>query len=437
MTANDNDHRGLLPAGLADLLPPDAAREARAIDLAIERFAAFGYERVKPPLVEFEESLLGGPGAALGPQTFRLMDPVSQRMMGVRPDMTVQVARIAVTRLKHEPRPLRLSYGGNVIRVRGSALKPERQFAQVGTELIGVDSAEADAEAVLLAVDALRAIGVADLTVDLNLPTLVAAVARRAEAAGRARCAACAARSIARTRPPSPRRSARATKATELFVGLLRAAGPAERGIAQLAGLKLPAAGAAEAARLAEVVKLVRAADPDLPLTVDPVEYRGLEYQTGVSFSVFALKGRQELARGGRYSAGYPEDGVSEPATGFTLYMDAVLAASEPRRSGRASTCRWASPWREAAPWQARGYAIVRAVVAARRAAHRSQAAELQPRADRRRRRPSLRPEAPFLRIDSPRLAWGEVLSDVTPLRHRPRGGVFVCEGTRQWPTWQ
>ena len=66
MTANDNDHRGLLPAGLADLLPPDAAREARAIDVAIERFAAFGYERVKPPLVEFEESLLGGPGAGAG-----------------------------------------------------------------------------------------------------------------------------------------------------------------------------------------------------------------------------------------------------------------------------------------------------------------------------------------------------------------------------------
>ena len=143
MTANDNNHRGLLPAGLADLLPPDAAREAHAIGVAIERFAAFGYERVKPPLVEFEESLLGGPGAALASQTFRLMDPVSQRMMGVRPDMTVQVARIAVTRLKHEPRPLRLSYGGNVIRVRGTALKPERQFAQVGSELIGVDSADA------------------------------------------------------------------------------------------------------------------------------------------------------------------------------------------------------------------------------------------------------------------------------------------------------
>lgn len=364
MTANDNDHRGLLPAGLADLLPPDAAREARAIDVAIERFAAFGYERVKPPLVEFEESLLGGPGAALAPQTFRLMDPVSQRMMGVRPDMTVQVARIAVTRLKHEPRPLRLSYGGNVIRVRGGALKPERQFAQVGTELIGVDSAEADAEAVLLAVDALRAIGVAELSVDLNLPTLVAAVGAGLKLP---------ADTLRRVRRALDRKDeggiakalGEAKKAGDMFSGLLRAAGPAQRGITRLTALKLPSAAAAEAARLAEVVKLIHAADEDLPLTLDPVEYRGLEYQTGVSFSVFALKGRHELARGGRYSAGYPEDGVSEPATGFTLYMDAVLQASEAPAARPRLFLPLGTPWSEAQPWQAKGYAIVRGVIAA------------------------------------------------------------------------
>ena len=339
MTSNDNDHRGLLPTGLADLLPPDAAREARAIDVAIERFAAFGYERVKPPLVEFEESLLGGPGAALASQTFRLMDPVSQRMMGVRPDMTVQVARIAVTRLKHEPRPLRLSYGGNVIRVRGSALKPERQFAQVGTELIGVDSAEADAEAVLLAVDTLRAIGVSDLTVDLNLPTLVAAVAAGLNQPGEA---------LNRLRRALDRKDeggiAKATddkKVANLFAGLLRAAGPADKGIAQLAGLALPEAAAAEAARLADVVKLIVAAEPELPLTIDPVEYRGLEYQTGVSFSVFALKGREELARGGRYSAGYPEDGVSEPATGSPSTWTPCWRPPNRRRNGPGSTSGW------------------------------------------------------------------------------------------------
>ena len=364
MSVNDNDHRGLLPAGLGDLLPPDAAREARAIDTAIERFAAWGYERVKPPLVEFEESLLGGPGAALASQTFRLMDPVSQRMMGVRPDMTVQVARIAVTRLKHEPRPLRLSYGGNVIRVRGSALKPERQFAQVGTELIGVDSAEADAEAVLLAVDALRTIGVAELSVDLNLPTLVAAVGSGLRLPGEA---------LRRARRALDRKDesgiAKALgdnkKAADLFVGLLRAAGAAEHGLAALAALRLPAAAAAEAARLDEVVKLLRAADPDLPMTIDPVDYRGLEYQTGVSFSAFALAGRQELARGGRYSAGYPEDGVSEPATGFTLYMDAVMAASDPLPERPRLFLPLGVSWQDGARWQAKGYALVRAVTPA------------------------------------------------------------------------
>ena len=332
MTANDNNHRGLLPAGLADLLPPDAAREAGAIGIAIERFAAFGYERVKPPLVEFEESLLGGPGAALAPQTFRLMDPVSQRMMGVRPDMTVQVARIAVTRLKHEPRPLRLSYGGNVIRVRGTALKPERQFAQVGSELIGVDSADADAEAVLLAVDALRAVGVADLSVDLNLPTLVAAVAAGLKLP---------AETLRRVRRALDRKDE-----GSIAKALGDGKGDSNKKAADL------------------LVGLLRAADEDLPLTLDPVEYRGLEYQTGVSFSVFGLKDRDELARGGRYSAGYPEDGVSEPATGFTLYMDAVLSASDTAPERPRLFLPPGTPWSEAAPWQAKGYAVVRGVTA-------------------------------------------------------------------------
>ncbi len=365
MSANDNDHRGLLPAGLGDLLPPDAAREARAIDTAIERFAAFGYERVKPPMVEFEESLLGGPGAALASQTFRLMDPVSQRMMGVRPDMTVQVARIAVTRLKHEPRPLRLSYGGNVIRVRGSALKPERQFAQVGAELIGVDSAEADAEAILLTIDALTAIGVPGLTVDLNLPTLVASVAAGlkldAESLRRLR-RALDRKDEAGIAKALPSDKGEDKKAATLFTGLLRAAGPIDKGLAQLGKLKLPAAAAAESERLAQVVKLVHAAQPDLHLTVDPVEYRGLEYQTGISFTAFARKGREELARGGRYSAGYPEDGVSEPATGFTLYLSAILAASDTPPERPRLYLPAGTKWADAADWQKKGYAVIRAV---------------------------------------------------------------------------
>ncbi len=167
----------LLPAGLRDVLPPDAAYEAEVIERLIAGFARHGYERVKPPLVEFEDSLLAGPGAAVAGQTFRLMDPVSQRMMGLRADVTTQVARIAVTRLAKAPRPLRLSYAGQVLRVRGSQLRPDRQIAQVGVELIGApDGPEADAEVVMLAGEALTGIGVEAPTVDLNFPPMAPSV---------------------------------------------------------------------------------------------------------------------------------------------------------------------------------------------------------------------------------------------------------------------
>ncbi|QQS12098.1 MAG: ATP phosphoribosyltransferase regulatory subunit [Rhodospirillales bacterium] len=372
--------RGLLPAGLGDMLPPEAALEARVMELALSRLAAHGYQRVKPPLVEFEESLLGGPGAALAKDTFRLMDPVSQRMMGVRPDMTVQVARIAVTRLKDAPRPLRLSYSGNVIRVRGTQLRPERQFAQVGAELIGPDSAEADAETVLLAVEALRAAGVEKLSVDLNLPTLVTATCR---------ALALPAPVVARLRRALEGKDEDAVRrvladsgdAAGLFTGLLRSVGPADAGLAALAALRLPADARAEADRLAEVVRLVRAATDEPRLTIDPVEYRGLEYQTGVSFTFYALDTRGELGRGGRYLAGYPEDEgrepdpsvvpiaaaagsaaatAVEPATGFTLYLDTLLGAARVELPGRRLYVPAGAPWADLARWQRDGFLTVR-----------------------------------------------------------------------------
>ena len=148
----------LLPAGLRDVLAPDAAHEAATLDQLVEVFSMHGYQRVEPPLVEFETTLLNEGGHALTEHMFRVMDPVSQRMMAVRADMTLQVARIASTRLAKEPRPLRLSYGGQVLRVRGSQLRPERQFTEAGIELIGADGAAADAEAIVLAAEALDAV---------------------------------------------------------------------------------------------------------------------------------------------------------------------------------------------------------------------------------------------------------------------------------------
>src|ERR1700729_3242665 len=144
MSDDETSNRALLPAGLRDLLPPDAETEAASVEALMEVFAGHGYARVKPPLLEFADSLLAGAGAAVAEQTFRLMDPDSQRMMGLRADTTPQVARIAATRLAAAPRPLRLSYAGPCLRVRGTQIAPDRQVGQTGIELIGHDSPEAD-----------------------------------------------------------------------------------------------------------------------------------------------------------------------------------------------------------------------------------------------------------------------------------------------------
>jgi ATP phosphoribosyltransferase regulatory subunit len=318
---NEPLHPALLPLGLRDLLPPDAAIEAAMVARQVAVLASHGYERVKPPLAEFEENLLSGAGAAMATETFRLMDPISHRMIGLRADMTPQVARIAMTRLKQAPRPLRLCYSGQVLRVKGGQLHPERQVGQVGAELIGSDEIAADVEAIAVAAEALAASGVAGLSVDLTLPTLVPAL-----------CAALGldAAVVDTLRQALDHKDAAAVaavggRAATLLGKLLAGAGAAKKTLAMLAALDLPAAAVDERTRLIAVVQRLAHAVPELAVTIDPVENRGFEYHTGVSFTFFA-KGvcGGELGRGGRYLTG---SGGGEPATGFTLYTDTVLRA--------------------------------------------------------------------------------------------------------------
>ncbi len=327
----DYTDQGLLPAGLSDVLAPDAAFESSVLERLLADFSAHGYDRVAPPLIEFEDSLLTGIGAGVADQTFRLMDPESQKMMGLRADMTPQVARIAARRLSKAPRPLRMSYAGQVLRVRGSQLRPERQFTQVGVELIGPNEATADAEVIVLAAEALANLGIADLSIDLGLPMLVAAVC---ENAGKNL------KSEALLRQALDRKDGAAVAelgddfgedAARRLAAMLNAAGPATKTLEALGALGL--SGEAETGRnlLADVVERVRSALPDLAMTIDPVENRGFEYHTGVTFTFFAKGVRGELGNGGRYIAnGGGSAGNGEAATGFTLFMDTVLRAVAP-----------------------------------------------------------------------------------------------------------
>jgi ATP phosphoribosyltransferase regulatory subunit len=314
--------KALLPDGLRDTLPPAAGHEAAVHEALLATFVARGYERVDPPLVEFEDSLLDGAGDSVALSTFRLMDPVSQKMMGVRADMTPQVARIAMTRLQKAPRPLRLCYGGSVLRVRGSQLQPEREFRQAGVELVGADEATADTEVILLAQDALQASGARRLTVDLTLPALVPAIFDRHKLEKGVR---------AELRAMLARKDAAGVaeiggKAAGDLESLLAASGSATEALAALATLPFDGKAASELARLVDVVAALGQKAPDLAITVDPVENRGFEYHSGLSFTFFAAGVRGELGCGGRYLAG----GDGEPATGFSLFLHNLLRALPP-----------------------------------------------------------------------------------------------------------
>jgi ATP phosphoribosyltransferase regulatory subunit len=320
---DDPPSPALLPAGLVDLLPPEAEREAALVEAMVEVFARHGYERVKPPLLEFEDSLFAGSGAALADQTFRLMDPVSQRMMGLRADTTPQVARIAATRLARTPRPLRLSYAGQVLRVRGTQLAPSRQVPQAGIELIGPDLPEADAEVAAVAVEALAAVGVAEPTLDITLPRLSPALLDAAGVEGEARRRL--GRALDRKDAAAVAALVReAGEAAHVLPGLLAAAGPAEGALAALEDAKLPPAARAIADNAAAVIAALRIRAPGLRITLDPVEFRGFRYHTGVAFTVFGAGNTGELARGGRYLSG------EEQATGMSLYPETVLGAVAP-----------------------------------------------------------------------------------------------------------
>ena len=325
ITMNDSLDKALLPAGMQDGLPPEAQMEADAIQSLMSVFIGWGYQRVKPPLMEFEENLLGGIGQALNEEAFRLQDPASRRMMALRPDQTPQVARIAGSRMSRSPRPLRLAYSGEIVRVRGSQIRSERQFAQVGAEIIGADTLKADVEVALMALDAIEAVGIDDISIDLGLPTLVSTIIKDTKLDASAEAAFRLALDHKDTAEIMSMEKLIGKKQASAIGGLLEAVGPATKAMKKLKSLNLPKDAKTMIDGLSQVVDGILSKRPNASLTIDLVENRGFEYHTGITFAFFSKSSRGELGRGGRYQTDFGK--VVEQATGLTLFMDTILRA--------------------------------------------------------------------------------------------------------------
>jgi len=221
--------------------------------------------------------------------------------------------------------------------------------------LIGCDSPEADAETILVAAEALAVVGLTRVSFDLTLPMLVPSLLDDAGLTGPDRVAL--ARALDRKDAAAVTRHGGAL--APVLTDLLLAAGPADRALAALAEARLPNLAGALAERVAATVAAIRAAAPALRLTVDPVEFRGFRYETGVSVAVYAPGRHEELGRGGRYICG-----DSEPATGLTLYPDAILRVAPARQARPRVYVPFGADRDAASSLRADGYATVAALEA-------------------------------------------------------------------------
>ncbi|MFC4256492.1 ATP phosphoribosyltransferase regulatory subunit [Croceibacterium xixiisoli] len=312
----------LLPEGLEDRLPQSAAAATRIENAALAAMDAHGYDRVRPPLVEFEKSMAKRMDGLLTRNMFRFVDPRSLRMLALRSDMTVQVGRIAATGLAAVPRPLRLCYAGLVARMTGDMLDPRRENLQLGAELIGSDGANAAAEIVELAIATLEAAGARGISVDFTLPDLVDTLAAQEFPLDAGQVAA------VRRELDAKDAGALVAAGGEAYLPLLYASGPVEDALAKLATID---AGGVLASRIDALRQIAARVDGRARLTLDPTERHGFEYQSWFGFTLYADGVRGALGRGGTYTIG----GTEEPATGFSLYPERlidIVSSDEPGR---------------------------------------------------------------------------------------------------------
>ena len=311
--------KGLLPAGLSDILYPKAQIQAKKIENLLDVFSNYGYLRVKPPLVEYEETLLSdGPGNVLKDSTFRIMDPLSQKMMALRSDVTAQISRIASTRLSHISRPLRLSYSGDVLRVKGDSFNTERQKTQVGAELIGLENEFCDAEIILICLKALKSIDIQNITIDINLPFLREYFLKDLSSSLK--------EEINQAIDLRDKKALKKLKfkSSKIVLNLMESAG--DYALASKLLSKLSLEGYFNEVRdyYLRVIGIVNKNISSVKISIDPLENRGFNYHTGLSFTVFSENLKGEIAKGGRYKTLN-----GETATGCTIYTEKIYSNSK------------------------------------------------------------------------------------------------------------
>ena len=326
----------VLPDHLADVLPSEARHIEELRRDLLDMARRYGYELVMPPLLEHIESLLTGTGEALDLQTFKLVDQLSGRMMGLRADSTPQVARIDA-HLLNRAGVTRLCYCGPVLHTRPDKPHATREPLQFGAEIYGHAGPEADLEILLLALDCLNAANVRRPSVDLADARIVRALMFPAQAPARVQVqvhqalAAKDASELARLTRDFPSAS------REGLMALVRLYG--DEKVLDEAQKVLPPSAALDEA-LTDLRWLAAHLD-GTPISFDLADLRGYTYYSGSRFSIYAPAASDALVRGGRYDEVGAVFGRIRPAVGFSLDIKALVNAVGPRPLHAAIRAPW------------------------------------------------------------------------------------------------
>lgn len=317
----------LLPEYLADALPAEAARIETLRRTVLDHFRGRGFELVMPPMLEYLESLLTGAGQDLKLRTFKLVDQLSGRTMGVRADITPQAARIDAHLLNHQG-VTRLCYCDSVLHTLPASISASREPVQIGAELYGYAGIEADLDIIRLMAGAFATIKLPLSRIDLGHVGIFQALA---EAAGLPAEAEESVLSLLQSKDVPGLHEACANVPSPYREALLRLPqlyGGAE--VLDMAAAELPALPGITSA-IAGLRHLFNAA-PDLPLSIDLSDLRGYHYHNGVVFAAYCAGYPAAIALGGRYDGAGKAFGRARPATGFSMDLREVARLAPPAK---------------------------------------------------------------------------------------------------------
>ena len=307
----------LLPEGFRDSLPDLAGKEYLISSSFLNLMKKNGYLLINPPLLEFERSLFFLTPEKDNIDSFRLLDPVSQKMMGIRPDITLQVARLACGSLNESPRPLRLCYSGEILKAYNNGLNLSRQITQIGSEIIGIGDNFCEKELIDLIIEILKKLKIKKFFINFTMPTLIQSLSKDFN--------------LTRDELDFVKEKYQnknhkgiekiSKNLEEISKELLSIVGLVEANIKKLKKINFPKLTQIEINNFIKVIDKIRKKFSNLNLYMDPLEIDGSDYHTGLAFKVFS-ENLKELFTGGNYKV------FKENCIGFSGYVENLVKES-------------------------------------------------------------------------------------------------------------